>query len=262
MSLPIERRIARERWRGGLLEAVLVAAWTFVLVLVFDQSDQLAAMFAAEGELSGHGTGIRGLDPVAQWATVALQHPVFFLGGGLLGVGLAVNAIAGELEHGSLALAVSRPVSRLRWIGAYVAVIAAGSVLIGLAYAAACLVAVAVLDPPGAVDPVGVILAGLLGALLLLSFAGLALLVSAITGDRGRALGWSLGLLVVAYVVNYLLPLWGVAEDAARLTPFGWFVPARLVAYGEVPWGDVAVLALFALVPGAIASAWFARRDL
>jgi DNA-binding transcriptional LysR family regulator len=54
-----------------------------------------------------------GLDPLAQWASIGLQHPIFLVGGGLFAVGLGIRAIAGELEAG-LTYLDNEPLRRVR----------------------------------------------------------------------------------------------------------------------------------------------------
>ena len=91
---------------------------------------------------------------------------------------------------------------------------------------------------------------------------GIGFAISAFSSERGRALSWSVGVIVVLYAANFLLPLWGPTKAAAQLSPFAWFNPAPLLQRGTVAWGDVCVLLLYAAIPLSVAAWQFARRDL
>jgi len=256
----IRRLITAERVRFPL-EVLFVFAWGFLLIGVFATSESFTEMLEQSAEMMGPTWSVTG-DPLAGWVAIGLLDPPFFLGGGVFAIGLGLRAIAGELQDGSLDLALSRPVSRRGWFLAHLAVMIPGSFAIGILYSVGCLIAAEVTDPIGSLDPWWAILAGAEAGLLFVGFGALGLLVSSLSSDRGRALAWTLGVLVVMYVVAYLVPLWGVAEDLAKATPFGWYSPGPILQTGELPWRDIAALAAFAVVPGAIALWRFERRDL
>ncbi len=262
MNAPLIKRLVREQRVRLPLEILLIGAWGFLLIAVFAKSPTFTNLLQQQASQFGGLLNVIGLDPLAQWATIGLRHPIFLLGGGLFAVGIGVRAIAGELEAGSLALALSRPVSRRSWFMSHIAVLVPGCLLIGVAYAVGCLVAVAVTSPVGSLEPIWVLLAGVQAALLLMAVGGIAFLISAFSSERGRALSWSVGVVVVMYAANFLLPLWNPATNLAKLTPFGWFDPAPLLQHGTIPWGDSLVLVIYAAVPLSVAAWQFSRRDL
>ncbi len=229
---------------------------------VFATSEVFTAQLEAQANQFGGLLDLVGLDPLAQWASIGFQHPIFLLGGGLFAVGLGVRAIAGELEAGSLALALSRPLARRSWFASHLLVLVVGCLVLGEAYAVGCLLAIAFTHPMGNIEAWTMLFAGAQAGLLLLTLGGIGFLVSAFSSERGRALAWSVGVIVVMYAANFLLPLWEPLKDAARITPFAWFNAAPLLQRGDIAWGDVAVLALYAAVPLAIAAWQFQRRDL
>lgn len=255
-------RLVREQRIRLPLEVLLIATWGFLLVAVFATSDVFTKQLEAQTEQFGDLLNLVGLDPLAQWASIGFQHPIFLLGGGLFAVGLGVRAIAGELEAGSLALALSRPLARRTWYVSHVIVLIVGCVVLSEAYALGCLLATAVTSPMGHLEASWMLLAGLQGALLLLALGGIGFIFSAFSSERGRALSWSVGVIVVLYAANFLLPLWSPTKQAAKLSPFGWFDSAPLLQRGDVAWGDWLVLAIYAAVPLAIAAWQFMRRDL
>ncbi|MGA0121819.1 MAG: ABC transporter permease subunit [Gaiellales bacterium] len=262
MSGPLIRRLVGEQRVRLPLEVLLIAAWGFLLVAVFATSEVFTAQLEAQANEFGDLLDLVGIDPLAQWASVGFEHPIFLLGGGLFSVGLGVRAIAGELEAGSLALALARPLARRSWFLSHLAVLVPGCLMLGEAYAIGCLLAIGATDPIGEIEPWTMLVAGAQGGLLLLALGALGFLFSAFASERGRALAWSVGVIVVLYAASFLLPLWEPVAPLAQATPFAFFDPAPLLQRGEIAWGDVAVLALFAVVPLSVAGVRFARRDL
>ena len=137
-----------------------------------------------------------------------------------------------------------------------------GCLVIAESYALGCLLATVFTSPMGNLEIGSMLLAGVQGGLLLLALGAIGFVISAFSSERGRALSWSVGVIVVLYAANFLLPLWGPTEQVAKISPFAWFNPAPLLQNGTVAWGDWLVLALYAAVPLSVAAWQFARRDL
>ena len=188
MNRALMTRLVREQRVRLPLEVLLIGLWGFLLVAVFATSEVFTKQLEAQAKQFGGLLDLVGLDPLAQWASIGFQHPIFLLGGGLFAVGLSVRAIAGELEAGSLALALSRPLARRTWFLSHLVVLIVGCLIIGEAYALGCLLAVALTDPMGHLESVSMLLAGLQSALLLLSLVGIGFVISAFSSERGRAL--------------------------------------------------------------------------
>ena len=262
MSGPLIRRLVLQQRIQLPLELVFTFAWGTMLVALFATSDKFGSMLQQQAEMLGGAWALVGLDPLRQWMTVGLLDPPFFLGGGAFAIGIGLRCVAGELQDGSLALALARPISRRSWYLSHLAVMIPGSFLIGVFYAIGCIVAAQLTSPIGSLDPLYTVLASLEAGLLFIVFGSFATFFSAFSTEKGRAMGWTLGVLVVMYMLAFLLPLWGTGEDLAKLTPFGWYVPGPILQTGDIPWGDVGMLALFAIVPLAVGGWRFATRDL
>ena len=89
----------------------------------------------------------------------------------------------------------------------------------------------------------------------------LALLVGAWTGNRGAALGISIGLMVVSFLGVGLLPLLEGGEDWVKLLPGHYFDGSRPL-YNGINWSDIGVLLGASAVFGAGAIFGVNRRDL
>ena len=96
----------------------------------------------------------------------------------------------------------------------------------------------------------------------MLALGGIALLASAFHSERGRALGWAIGVVVAMYALSVLCPLWDPIEPFARLSVFWYFSPGPTIQRGDVLWGDALVLA--GIAAGSLSAAFwrFARRDV
>ena len=163
----MHRLVYEQRVRLAL-ELLFTAAWGFTLVALFATSDTFNRMLAQQAQMLGPIYNLLDLDPLAQWSSIGLQHPLFFVGGGLFAIGMGIRAIAGELQDGSLALSLTRPVPRATWFASHLAVMAPGSILLGAMYGAGCLFAAGVTTHAGSLNPLWMLLAGAEGGLVLL----------------------------------------------------------------------------------------------
>jgi ABC-type transport system involved in multi-copper enzyme maturation permease subunit len=261
MVVVLRRLLWEHRVRLPLL-VVLVTAWGFLLVTVYAESDAQTRTAGLTGNAAA-ALRILGLDPLAAWVALGQTHPIFLVATLTFAVGLTVRAIAGELEAGTLELQLARPVSRLRYLAAHVVLLVPGCLLLTCAYAAGTVAADRALQPPGRTLLVGrMLVAAGESALLVLAVGAVALLVSALASERGRALAWALGIAIVMYAGNFLFSLWSPLRPLARLTLFWYFTPGPAIQQGRVSWADSGVLAAVAVAALAAAAWRFARRDI
>jgi ABC-2 type transport system permease protein len=255
------RLIAEHRVRLPLI-LLGVLVFGFVLVGVFAAADANTRASSVTGN-AAIAFRLLGLDPLAAWVSLGQVHPIFLVLSALFAVSVGVRSVAGELEAGTLELTMARPLSRGRYLGTHLALLVPGCALVALAYAIGALAGDRTFDAPGApLQPSRMLLAALESALLLLAIGTLAVLVSAYSSERGRALSWVLGITIGMYAANFLLVLWEPTRDLARLTFFWYFSPGATIQRGDVDWGDVAVLAGWSVAASAVAIWHFQRRDL
>jgi ABC-2 type transport system permease protein len=181
--------------------------------------------------------------------------------GAIAAILLAMGSVASEIERGTAAFVLARPVGR----GAF---LAAKAVSIGLVLAVSVGLAVAIgwvytailfePQPPG-----GWIALAVMTWLALCAWAALTFAASAVTGSGLAAGGLGfVGLLVLSVVA--------VIPAIARLTPAGLAAPATALATGSATAAElgvdlwVPILATSALIAVALAIAHvaFARREL
>jgi ABC-2 type transport system permease protein len=261
MSGVVWRRILWEQRVRLPLIVAFTFAWGFLLVTLFGHlSPQERNLGPQEVQAA---LRLLGIDPLAAWVTVGQEHPLFLGAASLFLVGGGVRAIAGELEGGTLELVLTHPVSRSRYLRSWIAILVPGAVAIAFAYSVGCIVAWELFRPSGGrLDPWYMLESALYTSLLLIAIAGVSLLASARSSERGRALAWAVGLVVGSYAWNFLLSLVSALRPIAHVSPWWYYAPGSLIASGGVPWLDASVLAAIAVVSIAWALRTFVRRDL
>ena len=179
----------------------------------------------------------------------------------LIALLLAFDAVAGEIERGTLALTVSYPAPRLALLaGKFVAHLAALALALGLGYGAAAAVALA---GDGPSEGLGVLVRLWAGAMLLgAAFLGLGYALSARARQPGTAAGLAVGTWLVFVVLYDVALLAGLiaegGEGAFSSTAFLWLLianPADAFRLVTLPGGQAAELASDFAAAGAAAGA-------
>ena len=209
-----------------------------------------------------------GLADAFGWDEIASAHgymgsTVFGILGPVLAlvmaIGLGARAIAGSEEDGSLELLIAHPVSRTRVVLQKTA--ALGIAVLG----AGVVVFLAILAIRGPIDlelPISHIAAASFNlALFGLVFGTVAILVGAITGRKGLAVGATAGIAVIAFLANGLAPQVDALAWMQNISPFHWANGSDTLRDGLDPLMSLLLAGVSAL---AVVGATFAfdRRDV
>ncbi len=185
VSRPVLARALREQRTTVPLATALAALWGLVLVVVLATSDPATQRLDNSPGAITSALRLVGLDPLAAWVSIGAVHPFLIALIGVVAIARGVRAIAGELEGGTLALALARPVRRRAYLLAHAAALLPGALLLPAGYATGALIGDRAFDPPGAPLALGrMALASLQATLLVLALGLLALLVSAFASER------------------------------------------------------------------------------
>lgn len=216
-----------------------------VLAAIPDMMDTLGdnpiyATLLGEGDIMKAFIGIIGL------------YAAFGGAGYAIAMSLRVKA---EEEAGRAEYLLATPVSRARWLGAYLAVAGIGTVIVTMSGVLAIwmgAVAAGVADPAlgGFVE---------LGLAYLPALAALVGLAAALYAWVPRATPVLWALFGYMFVVGLFAELLGLPDWARGISPF-WWVPNTLVQ--DVELADVVGLCAAAVVLFAAAFAGFRRRDV
>lgn len=220
--------------------------------------EQLPPAMQTLAQMSPDFLAMTGL---AGYLSRGYDHPVYFILSISAMVGLAGRSIAGEVDRGTLALVLSRPISRRSIYAARVAGVVALAVAFGAAGPMATWIGLRIAQPVGEVTISQLAALAALGMLFLWAVGGLVLLVSARSSSTGRVVGWATGYLVVAYFVDVFAELWSILEPARPLSLFHYFDTSGTMVEGAVPLGSAIVLGGVGLVAIIAGGLIFERRD-
>lgn len=177
----------------------------------------------------------------------------------VMGIGLGARAIAGSEEDGSLEMLISHPVSRRSVVTQKAAALALTMLGAGI------VVFLAILAIKGPIDldlPVShIAVAALNLALFGLFFGSVALLVGAITGKKGLAVGATAGVAVFAFLANGLAPQVDALAWVQNISPFYWANGTDALRDGFDP-AMTLLLAAVTTVAIGVSVVTFDRRDV
>ena len=199
---------------------------------------------------------------LAGYLSVSFTHPIHLLLLSAVVVGFVARGLAGEMERGTIQLALARPISRARVYAARVL----GLVVVAVAPAVAGplgLIAGMLIDrPEGAFTYRYLVQTGVATALLCWAIGGLALLGSAAASTTGRVVGWAIAGLIASYFVDYFASIWAFLEPLEFLSIFDYYDPAEALVNGALAWRDVLTLGAVGLAGVLAGLVVFVRRDL
>lgn len=209
----------------------------------------------------------RGIDMMS----ISYVHPLVITILCLWAIGRAANAIAGEIDRGTMELLLAQPIRRtqviaahllvdaivfpalglLLWLGTYF-----GTLWMGLQF------------PPEeemVVDPARFLPALLYVLALLFAVSGMTMWVSSLGRSRPRVWGWAVSLTFGMFLINVLGQIWSDSLEWLRpLTIFYHYQPQNLILHED--WASAGPHLLVLMGAGAIGYclAWvtFCRRDL
>jgi ABC-2 type transport system permease protein len=268
----VMRMTARLLRRGmaGLLALVLgVAIFELIQPIVADSFggpegiqavfDALPSSLRALSRLEPNFIAISGL---AGYLSVSFTHPIYLGLSASALIGFACRSLAGEMERGTVQLALSRPISRWRVYVARVLGLAAIALLLAVAGPLGLIGGMLVARPAGAFDYGHLVASVVASALLFWAIGGLTLFGSAIASTSGRAVGWAISGLVIFYFLDYFADLWEILKPFAPYSIFNYYDPGTALVDGRLPWVNIATLLLVGLAGITGGLIVFSRRDL
>ena len=95
-----------------------------------------------------------------------------------------------------------------------------------------------------------------------LAVGGVALLFSAISNVRGRAMAAIFGLLLASFLLNFLIQFWQEIEFLRPLGVLSYYRPARILSTDMVPVADILTLIAIGSVAWIAGLVVFSRRNI
>jgi len=263
MSVALLRHTWRVQRTKLALVSIALAVWGFVPPIIYKEYGSRFAGLVESGLLPKEFARFGGGDVFSLPGSIALEliHPIAIILTSVFAVGFSASAIAGERQRGTLEVALARPISR-RVL--YLTLLAASFGFVGIAIAALLAGGISGATFAGVVTELAfrnLPLLWLNSVLLFGSVAAIALAASASFDRLTPAVGTTLGIVIVSYVLEVLGSLWPAAE---WLQPYSLFhyLKAKAILTGAFAPFDVAVLVSVVLVATVWALVIFPRRDL
>jgi ABC-type transport system involved in multi-copper enzyme maturation permease subunit len=251
----------RRTWLLGTIAAIAMFAFHVIVVRIFRTGVQSVGQFLPQALQDFLGINELPITQISGFLSVAYQHP--FVLAALLAIPIAIasGALAGELERKSLGFILSRPVSLVWLVSAAMLSCIIWSTLLVAASVAGTLTGMATVgvdEPPDLRLLLGV------GANLLMltsAISGIAMFFSAVSNERGDAIGWSFTMTLIMYVWNFFGQVWPVLRPFAHFSLFYYYAPQRVFLSERLPLYEMQVLGIVALVSFAAACAVYRFRE-
>jgi ABC-type transport system involved in multi-copper enzyme maturation permease subunit len=199
---------------------------------------------------------------LAGFLSVSFTHPVYLAVACVALVGFAARGLAGEMERGTIQLALARPISRPSVYLSRVYGVIAVAVLLSVVGPIGMLIGLELAKPAGEFDRVNFVFAGISTFFLFWSIGGLTLLGSAAADTGGRCVAWATTGLVISYFVDYFASLWDALEPLEPLSILDYFDPGQALVNGQIEATNLIVLGLVGAVGCLAGLVVFVRRDL
>ena len=261
MHADIARLDLRLRRRSTVGYSLGMAAYVFLVVAIYPTFKDETSLndFTSNGSTLAALFGVTGsITSPAGWMNANVYAnflPLILL---VLTLGYGASCVAGQDEDGTLALVATLPASRRSVLAQKVVALVLQVVPVAFATLVLTLLGRSFDLGLGAGDVVG----ATVGALLLgIDFGLLALLVGALTGSRGTALGVTSAVAAASYLVSSLAPVTQAIRPLRFVSLFYWSTGNGQLGSG-LSAESVAVLTGTAVVLAVAAARAFDRLDV
>ncbi|MDZ4830360.1 MAG: ABC transporter permease subunit [Phycisphaerae bacterium] len=268
MSIGLLSKSWREAWPTTLGIGAAIFFVEGVLSFALPKlQEQVAAPLKSMPFLQNIIAAMIGSDPnqpigPAMFAAIPWVHPVVLALLWAQATVLCTRVPAGEVDRGTIDVLLGLPVSRGKvFLAETLIALLAGALIVATALAGNALgagVGGNVLRIP--VAHLVVVAMNLFA--LNIAVGSFALLISALSDRRGRALGATIFVILVSFLLNYLAQFWDPAKSVEWMSALQYHRPLPALQTGTIQWRDIATLLGAAIVFWSVAGVIFARRDL
>jgi ABC-2 type transport system permease protein len=241
--------------------------------------DQLMGMVMKKNDMPGKmlqsviGGESIDLTRADNFMSISYVHPLVITILGVWAIGRAANAIAGEIDRGTMELLLAQPIRRTQVIVAHLMVDAIVFPSLCLAmwlgtYFGTLWMGLQAAEGLRHVDPIRFLPALPSVAMMLFSVSGVTMLLSAAGRSRARIWGWAISLFLCMFLINLLGQVWSEPLEWVRpFTIYYHYEPQTMILNEKwytdaIAWRDLAVLAGIGAGGYLLAWAVFTRRDL
>lgn len=258
LSLALRRSVRRT-----VLLGIALGAFLFLVGLSYSSVDGNQIRSLVESLPPALQAFVRGSDlgSASGYVGATFLHPI------TLAIMAATAIAAGaaparDVEQGVAELMLSRPLTRTAWLGAEIVAMTVQLVSVSALGLAGAVLAVATVDDLSSISQGNLVLTVLPLLLMFIGVGAVTMLAGAFSRTAARAIGWGTAFALVAYALDYLAQVWGVAEPLGPLSVMHWYRPATILGSGTVPASTWIALVGVAVVASAVALAVTSRREV
>ena len=263
MLWPLVRKTIRDHWKltiawlAGLVLMATAELWAYTFMakagpgaqqFIESFPESMRKMFRMEEYFSGPGfLGTELFSFMVQLSFIAIASS------------FGAAATAGEEDRGTADVLFSLPVRRAQVLASKLIAMLIALTTTGIVFIAFLWLTMPLADMQAAIANVAA--ATFNCAMLGLVCGSCALLVGALTGKRGLALGVAIGVAIASFLIYSLAPMIDALDTVVNIVPWQWAMGADPLNHGlHAP--HVALLLGSATLLIAAAAAVFGKRDL
>ena len=173
---------------------------------------------------------------------------------------LATRPVAADLDRGFIELPLSTALSRSRYLAASIAAQALALTLLSFVAVLGFWFAATVVGAP--YDLGRMLVVAVLASAFACAVAGVSSILAVVTLSRSVAAGIVIALLLAMYLLFVVAQMQPDLDGLAHLSAMYYFQPTPIIDEGTLPFGEVGLYALVAVVGWIASLLAFRRRDL
>lgn len=266
MNLNLFKQALKERWVGGLIFALSLVLYGFLIISLakdfignpaFEQlleayPKEFLPLLAGAGDVNFFTIeGFLTVEFLALWWIVILSG---------FAISFATGVVSKEIDEGTIEFLLAEPLRRSTLIiTRFTALFVYLALLIAVS-----LGSILVLGPLYDVElkAGGLFAVGLLALAHLLTISAYALFFSVVVRGRSRAVVMSVAVLIGSHLLNALGQLNETIDDFRVLSHFHYYEPYNALRTGSIPWSDIALFAGATAVLVSASILIFRSRDI
>lgn len=245
-----------------LVALMLVWVYMVLFTTVRDQAQSLNKLVetypeALKKAFKIEGGGFNTIESFLSYELFSLMWPLLAI---MLALSRAGNAIAGEIERGTIGTLLTQPLSRTKIL---LSKYYSGIISLGAFIVASILTPIPMAWAYGyPIHPKNFLLTALLCSLFALSILSVSIFCSAIVSDRSKVYGLVGGTIFLMYVLNVVSGIKPELDKLKYLSVFHYFDAANVMTHAHLPLGTCLLfgaVSVFGIVGGLVA---FNKRDI
>ncbi|MSQ14792.1 MAG: hypothetical protein EXR50_02890 [Dehalococcoidia bacterium] len=194
------------------------------------------------------------------YLTLGYYHPLFLVLGSAAAITLGAQALAGEVDRGTILYLLARPIPRWQVVLSKGAIILPATALPTAGAVAGTLLGTALIRVDTEIWRF--VLAAINAWALFSAIGAVALLCSAFSSSSGQAAGLASFFTIISFFIDFLADLWEPAQKIQPFSIFAHYDPSHVVATGTLPGNDLVILVGVTVWATLLAVFIFSRRDL